>query len=121
MNEIEKIIRNIKINGLIRKLDELGRVVIPIDYRKSKVEEGKTKVKVFSINEFVIVEILENQLENTTKKFDELGRVVVNIEIRNSLGWQENDEIEIWSFGRFFLLKKVEEKCVFCGCDKKKN
>lgn len=120
MEEIKNILKNIKTNGIIRKLDELGRIVIPIDYRKSKVEDGKTKVNVFNIGEYVIIEILDNQLEKTTRKFDELGRVVINIEIRDLLGWQQKDEIEIWNFGKYFILKRVVLKCVFCDYDKKK-
>lgn len=115
MEQVKEIIENIKTNGIIRKVDELGRVLIPIDYRKGKVEDGKTKVAVYNIKEYVIVEILENQSEETNKKFDGLGRVVVYKEIRDELGWKEKDSIEIWNFGRYFVLKKVEEACVFCN------
>lgn len=119
MNELEKLIKNIQISGIIRKVDELGRVVIPIDYRKGKVEDGQTKVAIHQIRDYVIIEILQDQSQETTKKFDELGRVVVNIEIRNELNWKEKDQIEVWNFGRYFILKKVEDKCVFCSSKKK--
>lgn len=115
MSEVEKVINKAKkSNGIIRKLDELGRIVIPKDYRKGKVVDRETKVAIYNIKDYVIVEIIE-QTENSNKRFDELGRVVVNIEIRNKLEWKEKDSIEVWSFGKYFILKKVEEECIFCG------
>ena len=108
MSEVEKVINKAKkSNGIIRKLDELGRIVIPKDYRKGKVVDRETKVAIYNIKDYVIVEIIE-QTENS-------GRVVVNIEIRNKLEWKEKDSIEVWSFGKYFILKKVEEECIFCG------
>lgn len=118
MNEIEKIIRKIKIRGIIRNVDELGRVVIPKEFRKN-VKDGETKVSVYSIKNYVVIEILDNQLENNAKRFDELGRVVINKEIRDELSWKEKDEIEVWNIQKYFILKKVEDKCIFCG--KKKD
>ena len=101
MSEVEKVINKAKkSNGIIRKLDELGRIVIPKDYRKGKVVDRETKVAIYNIKDYVIVEIIE-QTENSNKRFDELGRVVVNIEIRNKLEWKEKDSIEVWSFGKY--------------------
>lgn len=117
MDEIENFINNIKENGIIRKLDELGRIVIPREFRSGKVREGITNIVVFNIKDYVIVEIKE-QSENVTKKIDELGRVLINMEIRNALEWREKDLIEIWSFNNYYILKKVEESCIFCGTKK---
>lgn len=115
MDEVEKIIKNIKTDGIIRKLDELGRVVIPKDYRQGKVEDGETKIAIYHINNYVVIEILKDQSKETNRKFDDLGRIVVNKEIRNELNWHEKDSIEIWNIENYFILKKVEEECVFCG------
>ena len=115
MNEIEKVIEKAKkCNGIIRKLDELGRIVIPKDYRYGKIVDGETKVAIYNNKDYVIIEVME-QLNDTNKKFDELGRVVINREIRNKLEWKEKDSIEIWNFGKYFILKKEVEECVFCG------
>lgn len=106
MNEIKEMIKNIKTSGISRKLDELGRILIPIDYRKEKVEDGKTKVNIYDIDEFVIVEILEDQTVDTNKKFDEIGRVIIDKKTREKHNWKEKDEINIWNIGRYFILKK---------------
>ena len=107
MNSIEKITKNITTNGIIGKIDELGRILIPKKYRKDKVIDGETKIAIYNIEKFVIIEILKNQSEDTNKKFDELGRVVIYKEIRKRLNWKEKDSIEMWNYDNYFILKKV--------------
>lgn len=114
MKEIVEIIKNIKTDGITRKLDELGRLVIPSEYRKNKVEDGKTPVKVYNIGDYVIVELLD-KVNESTKKFDELGRIVVQIEIRKKLNWKQNDKIKVWESGNFFIMQKEQKECIFCG------
>ena len=97
MEEIQEVIKNIKSDGIIRKLDELGRIV-----------------KVYNINNYVIVQILDDQLDKKVKKFDNLGRVVIQKEIRKKLGWIANSEIKVWNYENSFILQKVETECVFC-------
>lgn len=106
IEEIIKFIEIIKADGVSRKIDELGRIVIPIQYREL-VEEEKTKVNIFNIGEYVIVEILDNQLEDTNMKFDKLGRVAIGIEIRDLLDWKTGDEIRVWNYEKYFILKKI--------------
>lgn len=115
MEEIQEVIKNIKSDGIIRKLDELGRIVIPMEYRMSKIIDGETMVKVYNINNYVIVQILDDQLDKKVKKFDNLGRVVIQKEIRKKLGWIANNEIKVWNYENSFILQKVETECVFCG------
>lgn len=41
--------------GIVRRLDELGRVVIPIEVRRSKDIEDRTKLEIFVDGEDVII------------------------------------------------------------------
>lgn len=116
MEEIEELIKNIKTNGITRKLDELGRLVIPSEYRNGKVVDGVTPVKVYNIGDYVVVELLDKvEKDKNTKKFDELGRIVVQIEIRKKLNWNSNDKIKIWDCEKYFIMQKEKNECVFCG------
>ena len=116
MEEIEELIKNIKTNGITRKLDELGRLVIPSEYRNGKVVDGVTPVKVYNIGDYVVVELLDKvETEKNTKKFDELGRIVVQIEIRKKLNWNRYDKIKIWDCEKYFIMQKEKNECVFCG------
>lgn len=112
--EMQEILQITSTSGIERKLDELGRIVIPKNYREGKVEDGETKVEIYQINDWVIIEILDKETKKF-KKFDELGRVVIYIEIRNKLNWEEADPIEIWNYEKGFILKKVQKKCIFCN------
>lgn len=118
MNNLEQIVKNVTGFGIPRKLDELGRVVIPIEYRKGKIMDGKTKLRIYQIRDYVIIEILPDDVP-CRKKFDELGRVVIFIEIRKDLNWNENDYIEIWEYKNYFILRKMQDKCIFCGKEKR--
>ena len=115
MSELEHLIENIKTDGIDRDLDELGRIVIPSDYRNGKVIEGETPVKIHNIGKYVVIEILEGKAKKHQKKFDGLGRVVVPIEMRNDLKWKTKDKIKIWDSGKYFILQKVRRECIFCG------
>ena len=50
-----------------------------------------------------------------TRKIDELGRIVIPMELRNRLKIDEKDAMEVYVENNSIVLKKVENKCVFCG------
>ena len=50
-----------------------------------------------------------------TRKVDELGRIVIPMELRNRLKIDEKDAMEVYVENNSIVLKKVENKCVFCG------
>lgn len=118
LKELKKFIDNLAFEGIARKLDELGRVVIPIDFRNSKYEEG-TVVYLQVLNDYLIV-TTDNKFDiGIAKKFDELGRIQITKEIRERLDWKFGDSLMIWSFHGGLILKKLEEKCIFCRSDEK--
>lgn len=116
LKELQKFIDNLAFEGIARKLDELGRVVIPIDFRNGKYEEG-TVVYLQVWNDYLLVTI-DNKFDiGIAKKFDELGRIQTTKEIREILDWKFGDSLMIWSFEGGLILKKLEEKCIFCRSD----
>ena len=107
LKELKKFIDNLAFEGIARKLDELGRVVIPIDFRNSKYEEG-TVVYLQVLNDYLIV-TTDNKFDiGIAKKFDELGRIQITKEIRERLDWKFGDSLMIWSFHGGLILKKLE-------------
>ena len=52
------------------------------------------------------------------RKIDELGRIVIPKEIRKKLGINIKDPMEIYADGHSVTLRKIEDKCVFCGATK---
>lgn len=118
MEHLEKFITRLKetkADGIIRRFDEIGRILIPVEFRIGKVKEGCTNVKLFTLNDYAIIEVLNEEGNKSLKQVDELGRVVINKEIRESLNWNYGDYLEIWNFDKFYILKKSYSKCIFCG------
>jgi len=113
LKELQKFIDNLAFEGIARKLDELGRIVIPVDFRNGKYEEG-TVVYLNVWNDYLIVTNENKYDTGIEKKFDELGRIQITKEIRELLNWEFRDSLMIWSFESGLILKKVEEKCIFC-------
>ena len=52
------------------------------------------------------------------RRIDELGRIVIPKEIRKKLNINIKDPMEIYADGNSVTLKKIEDKCVFCGNNK---
>lgn len=52
------------------------------------------------------------------RRIDELGRIVIPKELRNKLGINIKDPMEIYVDGHSITLRKVEDKCIFCGSTK---
>ena len=111
--------KDLKNNGIIRKIDELGRVVIPIDYRTGVFTE-ESIMYIYKAKNYVILSKNNDKGLGIKIKFDELGRANIDIQIRKDLNWKEGDYIFIWIIGDNEIgLKKVEHKCIFC--DRKDN
>lgn len=49
------------------------------------------------------------------RKIDELGRIVLPKELRKKLGINIKDPMEIYTDSESIILRKIEDKCVFCG------
>lgn len=87
----------------------MGRIVIPIEYRRKFSLDKPINIAISSVENFVIIEILENE-QKDSQRLDELSRVLIKIELRNLLGWKEKDDIEIWNISKYIILKKAENK-----------
>lgn len=116
MSEIIKFTKFIEknsIEGIVRKIDELGRVVIPNDYRINKYQEG-SKVYLQVLDNYIILTDKNEFETGIEKRFDELGRILIAKEIRDNLDIKYADSLMIWSFDGGIVIKKIEDECIFC-------
>ncbi len=103
--------------GIIKKFDELGRILIPIEIRRSIGIKEKDAIDIFLEGENIII----NKVNSTEKVFgfiryvDELGRIVIPIEIRNYLKIVEKCPVEVYLEGNRVILKKHYTKCIYCN------
>lgn len=62
-------------NGIVRKIDKLGRICIPIEYLKSLGIKNLTEVEILSTNDEIIIkkysekDNLERDFENMISKY----------------------------------------------------
>lgn len=113
----------IKITGMLRKIDELGRVVLPIEIRNQFGYVEKDPIEIFMKNDKIILKkpILNSKEESVgiIRKLDELGRITIPKEIRNRLDLREKDEVEILIDKDSIILMKYTTNCIFCNRTKK--
>jgi AbrB family transcriptional regulator, transcriptional pleiotropic regulator of transition state genes len=57
------------------------------------------------------------QRTGVARKIDQLGRVVLPAEVRREFGIEPGDLVEIGVDGASIVLRKVEDRCVFCGAE----
>ncbi|HSQ90174.1 AbrB/MazE/SpoVT family DNA-binding domain-containing protein [Romboutsia sp.] len=84
-----------KFRGIIRKLDELGRIVMPKEYRKEINAENGAEVEMTLYEDGIII---KKAHEGTliTRKIDNLGRLVISKKIRKVLEIEECGELEMF-------------------------
>jgi transcriptional pleiotropic regulator of transition state genes len=105
-----------KATGIVRKMDELGRYVIPIELRKKLKINEKDPIAIFNDGELIYLEKAAAVQEIAVMRpVDELGRVVIPMELRRKLGIGEKEPMELFLDGDKIVLKKYAPGCVFCG------
>ncbi len=101
-----------------RRLDELGRIVIPIDYRNELGFVEGADISIRAINDCIILKLAKENESVATRKLDELGRIVIQKEFRMEYSWNEKDILQIYLHKDMIILKKYENKCIFCFKEK---
>jgi len=103
--------------GILRRLDSLGRVVIPIEIRNSMGLETKDAMAVYLVENDIFLKKVEKdeKIVGIIRFLDELGRVVLPIEIRNLLDLNEGEPVEIWLEENKIILRKHCISCIYCA------
>ena len=93
--------------GIVRKIDELGRITIPIEYRRAASIE--------------VLESLDQHMEDNVihlkkgkgRKLDELGRYTIPMECRRTLGFVDRQEVDIFIECGEICIQKIG--CAWCS------
>ena len=99
--------------GMSRKIDEMGRIVIPIEIRRCFDMNCNDSIDIYIENNNIILK--KHDSVGMSRKIDEMGRIVIPIEIRRKFNLNFNDEIDIYTNEDSILLKRYEPFCAFCG------
>ncbi len=115
---ISDVIKSEPNNAILRKLDELGRVVIPKDFRDRLLKEDSI-LYMEVVREYIVLKVEDKTKTGIVRELDELGRLTIFKEIRDSLGINTGDQIFVWTYKNYIVLRKKEDSCVFCQGTKK--
>ncbi len=112
-----------KSTGIVRHVDNLGRIVIPKELCRTLGIEPKTHLEIFIENSRVVLK-KHDLADHSAKKRGNLGiirqvdgvdRIVIPKEICKMLCIKQKDALEIFVEDTKLILGKYEPACVFCG------
>jgi AbrB family transcriptional regulator, transcriptional pleiotropic regulator of transition state genes len=105
--------------GVIRSLDDLGRIVIPREiYKTLGVDISKRPyMEIYQLENDIVVEKAKDMTKGFIRRVDNLGRIVIPIGLERKLGLDrvERTDIEFFMDGEKIILRKYEPGCTFCG------
>lgn len=105
--------------GIIRQIDDLGRIVIPKEIRTSLGIKKNQLIKFHLENgNSVFLEIISGSKKTNFgifRQLDELGRIVIPKETRCILDLDFKTPVEFFSDEKNIILKKYVAGCTFCG------
>lgn len=108
-----------KSTGIVRRIDDLGRLVFPIEIRKILGIDTGDKIEIYTADNKIIcrkyiAEMGQNAV-GVVRPLDSLGRAVIPMEMRKMLSLPVKAAMQIFMDGDAIVLAEYEEKCVFCG------
>ena len=77
---ISDVIKSEPNNAILRKLDELGRVVIPKDFRDRLLKEDSI-LYMEVVREYIVLKVEDKTKTGIVRELDELGRLTIFKEI----------------------------------------
>lgn len=104
--------------GLTRRIDKLGRIMVPKAIRSEYGIAEHTAVEIYTNEEYIVIQKYSPKDVEIQSKYhtDNVGRIVLPKSIRKQFLLTENDDyVEIFTEEHSILLKKYEKSCVICG------
>ena len=89
-----------KSTGVVRKVDQLGRIVLPKELRKThKIVEMQDSLEIYVEDNMIVLKKYDenSNISGIVRRVDQLGRIVLPIELRRNLNiTEEKDALEIY-------------------------
>jgi len=96
------------LRGLVRRLDDLGRILIPKEYRRELGLERDDKVELYALKDGVLIRLWDGESVAPVRRVDALGRLIVPVKMRRALDIRFHDELEIFLLrDGIFIRKKL--------------
>lgn len=104
--------------GLTRRVDKLGRIMVPIAIRSEYGIGEKDEVEIFTRDNFIVIKKYDLSGGEIRSRYctDNVGRIVLPKSIRKEFSLADGDDyVEIFTEHDSILLKKYERNCIICG------
>jgi len=113
-----------QLRGTIRRVDSLGRILVPMEYRKELGLEQDVRIEIAVLDDGMLIRSFTGPADPndeplraaglgrlTARRIDSLGRINVPVAARRVLGIAFHDELEIFLLrdGMFIRKKLVRE------------
>jgi transcriptional pleiotropic regulator of transition state genes len=110
------------IKGIVRKLDELGRITLPTENRRILGMVAGEPVDMWLDNNTVRVRVFDKtSLKGIVRNTDDLGRITLPIAFRRSLKIDVKDPLDMYIDGQVICIKPVKLQCVCCGSNEEEK
>ena len=102
--------------GMVRRVDNLGRILIPMEYRKELGLEKDAGIEIAILEDGMLIRPLREGVDAgppvsgrmTARRIDNLGRVNIPVAARRRLDIAFHDELEIFLLREsLFIRKKI--------------
>lgn len=106
-----------KITGIVRRIDEINRIVIPAELKRHLQWENKMPLEMFVEKGKVILKKYDENCKESgiSRKIDGLGRLVLPPDMLNVLKCNKGDSVEIFIDEDRLILGKYNDCCNNCS------
>ena len=99
-------IKKSELRGMVRRVDNLGRILVPKEYRKELGLEQNSKIDLETLDDGFLLRLLDESAPG--RRVDSLGRVNIPVSVRRALSIEYYDELEMFLLrDGIFIRKKV--------------
>jgi bifunctional DNA-binding transcriptional regulator/antitoxin component of YhaV-PrlF toxin-antitoxin module len=103
--------------GIIRRIDDLGRITLPSEYRLTGRLVPGLKVDMRLEGQVICLRLGQADFVGIKRPIDGLGRVTIPKEYRRSLHFADRELVDIYIVDDDICIKKEMLQCVFCESD----
>ncbi len=100
--------------GIVRRIDELGRITLPMEYRRAFGIEVKAPIGMYTVNGVIHLVKADDKFKGIARELDELGRLTLPIECRRSLRFVDRQEVDMYVDGNELCVEKMVLGCIVC-------
>jgi len=101
--------------GITRKIDELGRITLPMEYRRTFGMKVNALIGMYVVNNVIHLVKADEKFRGIARSLDDLGRLTLPIEVRRTLGFKDREPVDMYVDGEEICIHKNSNECVICG------